>query len=98
MASEQTTSTIHRAHLLVDPLPVVLRPSVPGEPPTFRLERGTCIVGSGSRASLVLDSPNVSRSHVELTLVPEGVQIKDLGSRNGTFYLGQRIVSATLAP
>ena len=30
-------------------------------------------------------------THVELTLVPEGVAVRDLGSRNGTFYLGQRV-------
>jgi DNA-binding NtrC family response regulator len=98
MPNEQATSTIHRAHVLVDPLPVILRPGVPAEPSELRLEGGKCIVGSGSRASLVLDSPTVSRAHAELTLVPEGVQVKDLGSRNGTFYLGQRIDSAILAP
>jgi DNA-binding NtrC family response regulator len=98
MASDHATRTIHRQHVLVDPLPVLLRPGVPAEPSFLRLERGSCVVGSGSRASLVIDSPTVSRAHAELTLVPEGVHVKDLGSRNGTFYLGQRIDSAVLAP
>jgi transcriptional regulator with GAF, ATPase, and Fis domain len=98
MPNEQATSTIYRPHALVDPLPVILRPGVPANPTELRLERGSCIVGSGSQAALVMDSPTVSRAHAELTLVPEGVQVKDLGSRNGTFYLGQRIDSAILAP
>jgi DNA-binding NtrC family response regulator len=98
MPGEEATSTISRASAFVDPLPVILRPGVAAKPPELRLDRGTCIVGSGSRASLVIDSPTVSRSHAELTLVPEGVHVKDLGSRNGTFYLGQRIDSAVLAP
>jgi DNA-binding NtrC family response regulator len=98
MVHERPTHTIHRGHLLVDPLPVILRPGVPSNPSELRLEGGSCIVGSGSKASLIIDSPTVSRAHAELTLVPEGVLVKDLGSRNGTFYLGQRIGTAVLAP
>jgi DNA-binding NtrC family response regulator len=98
MTNEHATHTIHRALVMVDPLPVVLRPGIPSTPSELRLEGGKCIVGSGSRASLVIDSPTVSRAHVELSLVPEGVLVKDLGSRNGTFYLGQRIGTAILAP
>src|SRR5580692_914799 len=98
MAHERLTHTIHRASVLVDPLPVLLRPGVPSNPAELRLEAGKCIVGSGSRAQLVIDSPTVSRAHAELTLVPEGVLVKDLDSRNGTFYLGQRIGTAILAP
>jgi DNA-binding NtrC family response regulator len=36
--------------------------------------------------------------HAELTLVPEGVLVRDKESRNGTFYLGQRITTAVLSP
>jgi DNA-binding NtrC family response regulator len=98
MSSDPSTRTIHRKRALVDPLPVVLRPGVPAQPSALRLESGSCVVGSGSRAALVIDSPTVSRAHAELTLVPEGVHVKDLGSRNGTFYMGQRIDSAVLSP
>jgi pSer/pThr/pTyr-binding forkhead associated (FHA) protein len=40
----------------------------------------------------------VSREHAELTLVPEGVRVRDLGSRNGTFYRDQRVESLIVAP
>jgi len=79
------------------PLPVMV--SVVGVQGNFVLRPGvTCSVGSAANCALVIASPTVSRAHAELTLVPEGVRVRDLGSTNGTFYLGQRIVEAVLAP
>ncbi|MEZ4443289.1 MAG: sigma 54-interacting transcriptional regulator [Polyangiaceae bacterium] len=63
-----------------------------------RLAGGRCVVGAGTDADLILEDQAVSRRHVELVLVPEGVAVTDLGSRNGTFYLGQRIERAVLSP
>lgn len=65
-------------------------------PPLYRLTQGTCILGAGSAAQVVIENPGVSRAHVELGLVPEGISVRDLGSRNGTFYLGQRVQAMTL--
>jgi transcriptional regulator with GAF, ATPase, and Fis domain len=45
----------------------------------------------------LLRDPSVSRQHAELTLAPEGVRVRDLGSTNGTFYLGQRVEQMVLA-
>ena len=98
MANDAATRTLHGSSLLVEPLPVVLRPAMKSRPAELRLAEGTCTVGSGSKCDLVIDDPTVSRSHVELSLAPEGVSVRDLGSRNGTFYLGQRITTAVLAP
>ena len=79
------------------PLPVMVR--VVGASGSFLLRPGvTCTVGSADTCNLVVASPTVSRAHVELSLVPEGIRVRDVGSRNGTFYLGQRIVEAVLAP
>jgi two-component system, NtrC family, response regulator GlrR len=58
----------------------------------------TLVLGAGRRADVVIDDREVSRRHAELTLVPEGVGVRDLGSRNGTFYLGQRVHQMALAP
>jgi transcriptional regulator with GAF, ATPase, and Fis domain len=60
-------------------------------PSKHRLARGRCIIGSASGADLAIDDRGVSRSHVELAVVSGGIAVSDLGSRNGTFYLGQRI-------
>ena len=74
------------------PLGAVIRPvGAASSPASFRLTLGRCIVGSGPTCDLVINEPTVSRAHVELQLVPEGVVVQDLVSRNGTYYLGQRI-------
>jgi DNA-binding NtrC family response regulator len=65
-------------------------------PRQFTLPAGKCVIGAGEGAEVVIDSPTVSRRHVELELVPEGLLVTDLGSRNGTFYLGQRIGQLTV--
>jgi len=81
------------------PLPLTVKVVAPsGSPLTFNLGSGCCIVGAGGGADLVIEHGTVSRRHAELTLVPEGVRVTDLGSRNGTFYLGQRIGQLTLRP
>jgi DNA-binding NtrC family response regulator len=48
----------------------------------FRLSHGKCVVGSAPGCDVVVAQPE---------LVAEGVAVRDLGSRNGTFYLGQRV-------
>jgi DNA-binding NtrC family response regulator len=79
------------------PLPTVIRVlDVRANPQSFTLSAGSCVVGAGRDATIVIDSETVSRRHVELSLVAEGVQITDLGSRNGTFYLGQRVGQLTV--
>ena len=69
----------------------------PAKPPWIRLTAGTCVLGSAPQCEIAIAEPTVSRTHVELGLVPEGVTVRDLGSRNGTFYQGQRVEKMTLA-
>ena len=95
--SEDKTNTLQRGRLLAPPLPLVIRTGAPARPRELLLENRS-VVGSGSRCDLIIDDATVSRQHVELSLVPEGVAVRDLGSRNGTYYLGQRIAEAVLAP
>jgi DNA-binding NtrC family response regulator len=81
------------------PLGVVLRPiDARSSVAELKLDRGRCVVGAGADADLVIDHKTVSRRHAELVLVPEGVAVRDLGSRNGTFYLGQRVEKMVLSP
>jgi transcriptional regulator with GAF, ATPase, and Fis domain len=70
----------------------------PARPHRFPLAAGIpCRIGSSSDSDVVISEPTVSRAHAEVTLTPEGVVVHDLGSRNGTFYLGQRVEKVTLA-
>jgi DNA-binding NtrC family response regulator len=79
------------------PLPTHIQVlDVRASPQSFTLSSGSCVVGAGREANIVIDAETVSRRHVELTLVAEGVQVTDLGSRNGTFYLGQRVGQLTV--
>ena len=56
------------------------------------------VVGSHESADLVLTDPTVSRFHCEIVVHPGGVDINDLGSRNGTLVNGVSVVAAHLAP
>jgi DNA-binding NtrC family response regulator len=66
-------------------------------PQSYRLGKGRCRIGAGEGVDILLDDKTVSRAHVELELVREGVAVQDLGSRNGTYLYGQRIERATLS-
>jgi pSer/pThr/pTyr-binding forkhead associated (FHA) protein len=47
---------------------------------------------------MVIESETTSRRHAELRLVPEGVQVSDLDSKNGLYFLGHRFQSMILQP
>jgi hypothetical protein len=94
--SDQTTASLHRGPP-VGPLGVVIRViNRPARPRAFRLLEGSCICGAAPDADIVIADDTVSRKHLELTLVPEGVRVRDLSSHNGTWYVGQRIQEGVL--
>jgi two-component system response regulator GlrR len=96
-AKVDVTRTLVR-NMPARPLGAVLRVTgAKASPATFKLTRGKCVIGSGAGCDVLIGEPTVSRQHVELELVPEGVKVEDLGSRNGTLYLGQRIEKVVLA-
>ncbi|MGD0527782.1 MAG: FHA domain-containing protein, partial [Polyangiaceae bacterium] len=57
--------------------------------------RGKVRVGKAPENDLVLSEESVSRHHCEISRVPGGVRIRDLGSTNGTFVEHARITDAT---
>lgn len=84
--SEAETATVE---------PVVVEASEgPGKGAKSTLTRGTFLVGSDKSCDLVLKDGSVSRRHLSVELLAGGIRVKDLGSRNGTFYLGARIQEA----
>ena len=94
--SDSVTRTIHRTGI-APPLPVRVR-VVGMRDKSCRFAQGTITVGGAATCDLNIEDPSVSRRHVELELVPEGVLVRDLKSRNGTFYLDQRVERMVLAP
>ncbi|HEX6276755.1 MAG TPA: sigma 54-interacting transcriptional regulator [Polyangiaceae bacterium] len=94
--AEQTTATLERS-VPAGPLGVIVRvTNRPARPPAFRLAQGSCVCGAAPDADVVIADETVSRRHLELTLVPEGVRVRDLASHNGTWYVGQRIQEGVL--
>jgi two-component system, NtrC family, response regulator GlrR len=93
------TTLISERRAALRPLPVLVRCSgVPAQPNPFRLFEQRCVLGAGSQADMVIESDTASRRHAELALVPEGVMVTDLGSKNGIYYLGQRFHRMLLQP
>jgi transcriptional regulator with GAF, ATPase, and Fis domain len=74
---------------------VVLSGSAKG---TSRPLAARMTIGKAADNDLVLADDTVSRKHCELTRVPEGVHVRDLGSTNGTKVQGARITEATVQP
>lgn len=68
----------------------------PNEGQTTPLAVGTLLVGSHPDADLTLDDRLVSRRHLELSLVDDGVRVIDLGSKNGVFHGDSRVEQAVL--
>src|SRR5437773_10945832 len=59
-----------------------------------RRSAGSLTIGAAHPCELRLADPSVSRRHLQVELLPGGVGVLDLGSRNGTFYLDARIERA----
>jgi DNA-binding NtrC family response regulator len=60
-------------------------------------EGGRVLVGQSPACAVRLDDRTVSRRHVALELAPAGLRVTDLGSTNGTFVEGLRVLDAVLA-
>lgn len=48
-------------------------------------------VGRSKDAGLVIDDDQISRRHAQLKPIPDGLEVEDMGSSNGTFLNGQRL-------
>lgn len=58
----------------------------------------TTRIGRAPDNDLVIDDLSVSRRHAELRAGPEGFEIVDLGSHNGTYLNGQPVEQAPMIP
>jgi transcriptional regulator with GAF, ATPase, and Fis domain len=70
---------------------------VQGDPPqTVLLGARAIIVGAHDSCDLMINDGKVSRRHAEVSLVTDGVHIKDLGSTNGTWWQGSRVTDVVV--
>jgi len=61
----------------------------------YPLRSGETLLGRSPYCSIVLGGAQVSRQHAAIRVTREGVQIEDLGSRNGTFVNEKRLAGLT---
>ncbi len=65
---------------------------------TFELKMGvTQVVGRAPTSDVPVFDPTISRRHAELVANDKGVDVKDLGSSNGTFLNGSRVETCTVS-
>jgi adenylate cyclase len=65
---------------------------------TYELRSGAkMVVGRAPTSDIPVFDPTISRRHAELLSDDKEVQVRDLGSSNGTFINGARIESGTVA-
>lgn len=82
--------------------PVVQRPHLfdvkqgPNQGQRFVLDENEILVGRGDKATLVLESEEVSRQHARLTRVEGEYTIEDTDSRNGIVLNGLKVHAAVL--
>lgn len=69
---------------------VVVRGSNVGE--TFPVTGPTMVIGRGAGVDLRINDEGVSRFHCKLHQVGHGITVEDLGSRNGTYCNGERVL------
>jgi len=74
------------------------RPRGLGLPPADDLLRARVVVGRSSSCELVLTDDTVSRRHAELRIEGGRWLLRDLGSSNGTWVNGRRVVEAEVRP
>ncbi|MEM6531896.1 MAG: sigma 54-interacting transcriptional regulator [Myxococcota bacterium] len=69
----------------------------PDQGSTVAVGLNPTVIGADGSCALVLSDPKVSRTHVELSVHPNGVAVRDLKSRNGTYHQGSRINDAIVS-
>lgn len=61
----------------------------------FRLGPHTVVIGRGSDATIQIDDEGISRAHVKLLRTDTGVELEDMGSKNGTLLNGEPVTHRT---
>ena len=58
-----------------------------------RLAAGDNLLGRGRKVAVWLESPTISRRHAKIVVSGLRATVEDLGSRNGTFVRGEKVIS-----
>jgi pSer/pThr/pTyr-binding forkhead associated (FHA) protein len=67
-----------------------------GERREFRLSNSVTVIGRREDCTLRVPSNDVSRTHCQVAMTNGSVQVRDLGSSNGTYVNNKRVLEAPL--
>jgi DNA-binding NtrC family response regulator len=68
----------------------ILVVSGPDRGQAIKVREGKYLIGKAADCALVLSDPLVSRQHLEVVVSPDSLQIRDLRSKNGSYFEGAR--------
>lgn len=77
-------------------LPAVRRVFLVLDAGEVELEGERFVIGRDVSCHFTIDSPRLSRQHLAFNVKPEGLEVMDLGSSNGTWFAGERITQRAL--
>lgn len=77
-------------------VPYVVIVEGPNHATRFPLNIGENLIGRASDSAVLLEDQSVSRQHAVITGRDDGFQVKDLGSKNGTFVNGRQIPDSVM--
>ena len=67
-----------------------------GKPQIFTLKEGESVIGRDGSCDIVVNDSSISRRHAVITVGPESIMVRDLGSKNHTF-VNDKIIEAEVA-
>src|SRR5439155_21367814 len=96
MINERPSSEHVTKEIATSPRPASWRLEIQDEQAGWSVPLGerNLRLGSSRRADIVIADPTVSGEHLEIVVLGNGVHVKDLESRNGTFVGGARVREA----
>lgn len=96
-ATTQTTASAEPLDVARRPGRIALRVDG-GEPLSVSLDQPMITVGRSDAAALTIPHGSVSKKHFTLRVTDAGVEITDLGSKNGIWFRDRRFQQVTLEP
>lgn len=93
---EHSQSPVHDGDLGITSLAVPVPSAESPHASADEVVEDSLTIGRSRSNGIVLDDMLVSRRHVIITAEDDGLLLRDLGSRNGTFVNGRRIEQAQL--
>jgi transcriptional regulator with PAS, ATPase and Fis domain len=93
-----TTLTLLRRDALEVPSLSLTASDASGEVARVPLALRPLVVGSAPDCDVVIADPQVSRQHCRIALGEQGIEILDMGSKNGTYIRDVAIVEARVGP